>query len=90
MQTYTLSDARNRHGEVFDRAMLEPVLLTKQSRPSHVIMSAQVYQALLERLSELEDQALGQAAQSALTQSRMAGSDSFTLQLKRLAADGET
>lgn len=90
MQTYTLSDARNRHGEVFDRAMLEPVLLTKQSRPSHVILSAQVYQALVERLSELEDQALGQAAQAALTQSRMTGSDSFTLQLKHLATDGET
>ncbi len=89
MHTYTLSDARNRHGEVFDHAMLEPVLLTKQSRPSHVIMSAQVYQTLLERLSSLEDQALGQAAQTALTQSQMAGSDSFSSQLKRLAADGE-
>lgn len=33
MQHYTLTDARNRHGEIFDQAAIEPVLLTKQSRP---------------------------------------------------------
>lgn len=88
MQTYTLTEARNRHGEVFDRAMIEPVLLTKQSRPSHVILSAQAYQALIERLSELEDLALGRAAQKALSQSQMIGTESFTAELKRLV-DGE-
>lgn len=88
MQTYTLTEARNRHGEVFDRAMIEPVLLTKQSRPSHVILSAQAYQALIERLSELEDLALGRAAQKALSQSQMIGTESFTTELKRLV-DGE-
>lgn len=85
MQTYTLTDARNRHGEVFDRAMLEPVLLTKQSRPSHVILSAQAYQALIERLQELEDLALGQAAEEAVAQSRMVGTEAFTAELKQLA-----
>ncbi len=73
MQTYTLTDARNRHGEVFDRAVVEPVLLTKQSRPSHVILSAQAYQALVERLIELEDLALARAAEVALSQSQMVG-----------------
>lgn len=43
MQQYTLTDARNRHGEIFDKAAVEPVLLTKQSRPSHVVMSAEAY-----------------------------------------------
>lgn len=84
MQTYTLSDARNRHGEVFDIAMVEPVLLTKQSRPSHVILSVQAYQALIDRLSELEDLALGQAAEAALAQSQTVGSESFTAELERL------
>lgn len=88
MQTYTLTDARNRHGEVFDRAVIEPVLLTKQSRPSHVILSAEAYQALIERLTELEDLALGQAALVAVSQSQMVGTKSFTAELKRLA-DGE-
>ena len=85
MQTYTLTDARNHHGEIFDRAVVEPVLLTKQSRPSHVILSAQAYQALVERLSELEELALGRAAEVALSQSQMLGSQSFTAELKRLA-----
>ena len=84
MQTYTLSDARNRHGEVFDQAMVEPVLLTKQSRPSHVILSVQAYQALIDRLSELEDLALGQAAEAALAQSQTVGTESFTAELERL------
>ena len=52
MQTYTLTDARNKHGEVFDKAAIEPVLLTKQSRPSHVIISADSYQKLINRLQE--------------------------------------
>ena len=85
MQTYTLSDARNRHGEVFDRAVVEPVLLTKQSRPSHVILSAQAYQVLMARLNELEDMALGRKTELALSQSQMVGPDFFTAELKRLA-----
>lgn len=89
MQTYTLTDARNRHGEVFDRALSEPVLLTKQSRPSHVILSAPAYQTLMERLSALEDLALGQAAHEAIARSRMVGTQAFTTELKQLA-DGET
>lgn len=89
MQTYTISDARNRHGEVFDQAMVEPVLLTKQSRPSHVILSVQAYQALIDKISELEDLALGQVAEAALTQSQRVGVESFTVELERLAACGK-
>jgi prevent-host-death family protein len=85
MQTYTLTDARNKHGEVFDKAAIEPVLLTKQSRPSHVIISAESYQKLINRLTELEDMLLGQAAEVALSQSKMVGTDNFTNALERLA-----
>ncbi len=85
MQTYTLTDARNKHGEVFDRATIEPVLLTKQSRPSHVIMSAENYEQLIERLRELEDMVLGQAAEAALSQSEMVGTETFRSALEILA-----
>lgn len=88
MQTYTLTDACNRYGEIFARAVFEPVLLTKQSRPSHVILSAQAYQTLVERLIELEDLALGRAAEVALSKSYIVGTESFTAELKRMA-DGE-
>lgn len=85
MQTYTLTDARNKHGEVFDKAATEPVLLTKQSRPSHVIISAESYQKLINRLEELEDMVFGQAAEVALSQSKMIGIEAFTSALEHLA-----
>ena len=85
MQTYTLTDARNKHGEVFDKAAIEPVLLTKQSRPSHVIISAERYQKLINRLEELEDMVFGQAAEVALSQSKMIGTEAFTSALEHLA-----
>jgi prevent-host-death family protein len=85
IQTYTFTDARNQHGEVFDKATTEPVLLTKQSRPSHVIISAQSYQQLIHRLNELEDMVLGQSAEVALTQSKMVSIEAFTSALEGLA-----
>lgn len=85
MQQYTLTDARNRHGEIFDKAAIEPILLTKQSRPSHVVMSAEAYQQLIAKLEELEDRLLGQQAETALSQSPMVGVEEFTLAMKRLA-----
>ena len=89
MQTYTLTDARNKHGEVFDKAATEPVLLTKQSRPSHVIISAESYQKLINRLEELEDMVFGQSAEVALSQSKMIATETFTSALEHLA-NGET
>ena len=85
MQNYSLTDARNKHGEVFDKAAVEPVLLTKQSRPSHVIMSAETYQKLVKRLEELEDMLLGQEANVALSNSKMVGNEAFTNALENLA-----
>ena len=85
MQSYTLTDVQNRQGEVFDRAAVEPVLLTEESRPSYVILSVHDYQQLIERLATLEDCVLGQMAEAALQNSRMVGTETFTAQLKRLA-----
>jgi len=85
MQTYSLTETRNKHGEVFDKATVEPVLVTKQSRPSHVIMSAENYQQLIHRLKELEDMLLAQSAEVALSQSQMVGTEAFTSALERLA-----
>ena len=39
MKSYTLKQTRNQHGEVFDQAKVEPVLITEQKRPSYVILS---------------------------------------------------
>jgi len=85
MKSYTLTQIRNQHGEVFDRATVEPVLVTKQKRPSHVILSAEAYQQLITRIEELEDLSLGKAAENALSQSSMVGSEKFTATLEKLA-----
>ncbi|MBE9166122.1 type II toxin-antitoxin system Phd/YefM family antitoxin [Pleurocapsales cyanobacterium LEGE 06147] len=85
MKSYTLTQIRNQHGEVFDKAIVEPVLVTKQKRPSHVILSAEAYQKLIARLEELEDLNLGRAAETALSQSSMVGSEEFTATLEKLA-----
>ncbi|MBD0345749.1 MAG: type II toxin-antitoxin system Phd/YefM family antitoxin [Coleofasciculus sp. Co-bin14] len=85
MQSYTLTDTHNRLSEVFEKAVTEPVLVIEQSRPSHVIMSADTYQRLLKRLEELEDMLLGQAADAALKNSHMVGVETFTSTLQRLA-----
>ena len=85
MKSYTLTQTRNQHGEVFDCAKIEPVLVTKQKRPSHVILSAETYQQLITKLEELEDFKLGQAAERALKQSSMIGSEEFIANLKKLA-----
>ncbi len=85
MKSYTLTETRNQHGEVFDNATVEPVLVTKQNRPSHVILSASAYEKLIARLEELEDSNLGKATQTALKESSMVGSEEFTATLEKLA-----
>jgi prevent-host-death family protein len=85
MHTYTLSEARNRHGEIFDRAAIEPVLLTKQSRPSHVLLSATAYTKLIDKLTELEEAAWGQKATEALSTAEMVGTEVFTDALTKIA-----
>ena len=85
MYTYTLSEARNRHGEIFDRAAAEPILLTKQSRPSHVLMSAVAYDKLMDKLTELEEAVWGKKATEAVSQESMMGIEVFTNALQQIA-----
>jgi prevent-host-death family protein len=84
MPTFTLTEARNHHGEVFDRAFAEPVILTKNGRPSHVVLSADLYGALTQRLAELEDQLLGEKATEALSGEKRVGSTRFTNALRKM------
>lgn len=85
MKTYTLTDLQKRQEEVFNKAVIEPVLLTERSRSSHVIMSIEAYEKLTEKLAEQEDAIWGKAAELALTNSQMVGADQFTEALKKLA-----
>lgn len=85
MQSYTLADTRDRNSEVFEKATIEPVVVTQRSQPSHIIMSVDAYRRLLHRLEELENMLLGQAAETALKNSYMVGIETFTSSLQGLA-----
>ena len=85
MEIYTFAEFKKRQEEVFNQAAQSPVFLTERSRPSHVIMSAETYQQIMEQLAELEDAIWGKAAEAALTNSQMVGADKFVETLKKLA-----
>lgn len=86
MQRFSLTEIQNTHSEVLTQAAVEPVLLTEESQPSYVIMSVESYEQLMKRLAQLEDLIIGQQAQTALSNSRMVGTETFTSELKRLAS----
>lgn len=86
MQRFSVTEIQNTDSEALHQAAVEPVLLTSESQSSYVIMSVENYEQLIERLVRLEDFALGQQAQAALSSSQMVGSEIFTAELQRLAA----
>ena len=85
MQAYNITDVYHKHIEILNQAAIEPVLITKQSKPSYVIISVDCYHKLLNRLEELEDLLLGQAAEMAVSESEMVGTEIFTSTLEYLA-----
>lgn len=89
MNSYSLTDVKNKQEEVFKQAMIEPVIVTKQSNPSHVLMSFDIYQNLVQKLRELEDSHWGEMAEKAYFQEEMVGEKQFIEELQKLA-NGET
>jgi PHD/YefM family antitoxin component YafN of YafNO toxin-antitoxin module len=85
MQSYPMTEVGDRSSELFEQAVVEPVLLTEASKPGFVIMSVQNYQNLLDRLAALEDQMLGRLAEASLQNSQMVGTEAFTAELQKLA-----
>ncbi|AFY35227.1 type II toxin-antitoxin system prevent-host-death family antitoxin [Calothrix sp. FACHB-156] len=86
MRQFTLGDIQNIYSDVLEQAATEPIILTSESQASYVIMSAENYEQLMNRIAQLEDLILGQQAQMAVANSKMVGSEIFTTELERLAA----
>ncbi|BAY98115.1 prevent-host-death protein [Tolypothrix tenuis PCC 7101] len=86
MRQFTLGDIQNIYSDVLEQAAMEPIILTSESQASYVIMSAENYEQLMNRIAQLEDLILGQQAQMAVANSKMVGSEIFTTELERLAA----
>ena len=54
--TFSARDAKARFGELLDRALGHPVGITKHDRLTAYVVSKIEYEAMVERLQELEDQ----------------------------------
>lgn len=85
MQQFSIEEMRERSQDVLESATSEPVVLVNQSRPSYVVLSVQNYQQLIDRLTELEDRALGKQAEIAQQNSFMVGTEAFVTELQQLA-----
>lgn len=55
MHSYTLNDALTKYYEVLAQPGDEPVILRQESQPTHVILSVENFEKLLQHLEELED-----------------------------------
>jgi PHD/YefM family antitoxin component YafN of YafNO toxin-antitoxin module len=84
MQQFSIKEMQERLQDIFTSATCEPVILVDQSQPSYVVLSIQNYQQLIDQLTELEDQALGQLAELALQNSSMMGTEAFVAELQKL------
>ena len=52
MAEMTATDAKNRFGELLDMARAEPVAIQKSGRVAAYVLSAEQYEALIERAKE--------------------------------------
>ncbi len=86
MQRFSVTEIQNTDSQALHQVEIEPAILLAESGSSYVIMSIANYQQLIDRLERLEDLAIGQQAQAALSISRMVGTEIFTAELQRLAA----
>ena len=86
MQCFSVNEIQNTSSETLHQAAVEPVLLTAESQSSYMIMSIENYEHLIDRLTRLEDLAIGKQAQTNLATSRMVDTEIFTAEIQRLAA----
>jgi prevent-host-death family protein len=80
MTTVTATELQSKTGSVIDKAIIEPVQITRKNRALVVLMSAKEY----ERLRSLEDTYWGEMANIAVNMESVSKEDIDRL-LKRLA-----
>jgi len=76
MKTISALDAKNRFGELIEAAQREPVAVTRNGRPSVIVVSADAYERrrrmARERLRQAMDRASASAKQRSLTGAKLA------------------
>lgn len=75
MKTITALEAKNRFGQLMDAAQRQPVTVTKQGRPSVVVMSVEDYQRrkkyAWENLLKVMQETGNDAARQGLTEEKL-------------------
>ena len=75
MKTITALEAKNRFGQLMDAAQSQPVTVTKQGRPSVVVMSVEDYQRrkkyAWENLLKVMQETGNDAARQGLTEEKL-------------------
>ena len=76
MKTVSALDAKNRLGELLDDAQRQPITVTRNGRPSVVVVSAESYERRRrlsrERMQQAMSRAGGYAAKQGLTEDKLA------------------
>lgn len=76
MKTISALDAKNRFGELIEAAQREPVAVTRNGRPSVIVVSADAYERrrrmARERLRQAMDHASASAKHSGMTDAKLA------------------
>jgi len=68
MKSVTALEAKNRFGEVLEAAQRQPVSITRNGRPSVVMISAESYARRQRMARERLSQAMGRAGEHAVAQ----------------------
>jgi antitoxin Phd len=71
MNSFTASMAKNKFGELLDKARREPVIIEKHARPNAVLMAYEDY----EYLKGLEEKLLAQRADKVVAEDEWVGVD---------------
>jgi prevent-host-death family protein len=76
MKTITALDAKNRFGELIEAAQRQPVTVTRNGRPSVIVLSAEAYERrrrlARERVLQAMDRSAAYAREQGLTEQKLA------------------
>ena len=66
LRQFSMSELRSVQSEIFSNLKEEPIIVTRQGKPAGVSVDPEKWNALLERLEDLEDNVDGLMAELAL------------------------
>jgi prevent-host-death family protein len=66
LQQFSMSELRTVQADIFNNLKEQPIIITRQGKPAGVLVDPEKWNALLEKLEDLEDNVDGLTAELAL------------------------